>query len=106
MADGAWTGPASTTRPTLRDVSTASASPADVGTFGRTHDALGAYLRRMGTIELLTREREVEIAKRIEQGQRQVLTALFNSPSVVRHVIELGERLRAREVDVPEALLH
>jgi len=52
----------------------------------------------MGTIELLTREREVEIAKRIEQGQRQVLTALFNSPSVVRHVIELGERLRAREI--------
>jgi RNA polymerase primary sigma factor len=59
----------------------------------------------MGSIELLTREREVEIAKRIEQGQQQILDAVFNSPSVAQHVIELGEQLRARKISARD-LLH
>jgi RNA polymerase primary sigma factor len=49
-------------------------------------------------MELLTREREVEIARRIEQGQQQVLDAVFNSRSGAQHVIELGEQLQAHKI--------
>ena len=52
------------------------------------------YLREMGTVPLLTREGEVEIAKRIERGQLKVLKALSRSPIVVREILALGEDLK------------
>src|SRR5688572_9734981 len=48
--------------------------------FGRTTDPVRMYMREMGTVELLTREGEIEIAKRIEQGLNQVLTSLASYP--------------------------
>ena len=51
------------------------------------------YLREMGTVPLLTREGEVEIAKRIERGQNRVLKALSRSPIVIRELLALGEDL-------------
>jgi RNA polymerase primary sigma factor len=63
-----------------------------------------AYLRTMGRVALLTREREVEIAKRIEQGNNEVLAAALNGPNAVQQVIELGEQLRGHKVRVRDLL--
>ena len=52
------------------------------------------YLREMGTVPLLTREGEVEIAKRIERGQLRVLKALSRSPIVINELLEMGEDLK------------
>jgi RNA polymerase primary sigma factor len=58
-------------------------------------EALQAYLKKMGPSTLLTREREVDIAKRIEQAQQEILAAVLSSPTAIKDVIELGEHLRA-----------
>ena len=60
----------------------------------RTNDPVRIYLREMGTVPLLSREREVDIAKRIERGQLQVLKALSRSPIVIRQVLAIGKDLR------------
>ncbi len=60
----------------------------------KTNDPVRMYLREMGTVPLLTREGEVEIAKRIERGQIRVLKALSRSPIVIREILALGEDLR------------
>ena len=61
-----------------------------------TDDPVRVYLREMGTVPLLTREGEVEIAKRIERGQNNVLKAMFRCPIVIREVQKLGEELKSR----------
>ena len=57
-------------------------------------DPVRIYLREMGVVPLLTREGEVDIAKRIERGQRRVLKALSRSPIVIRQVLAIGEDLK------------
>jgi RNA polymerase primary sigma factor len=64
------------------------------GTLEKTNDPVRMYLREMGTVPLLTREGEVEIAKRIERGQNRVLKALSRSPIVIRELLGLGEDLK------------
>jgi RNA polymerase primary sigma factor len=64
------------------------------GTLEKTNDPVRMYLREMGTVPLLTREGEVEIAKRIERGQVRVLKAISRSPIVVREIVALGEDLK------------
>src|SRR5208282_2818416 len=61
------------------------------GALEKTNDPVRMYLREMGTVPLLTREGEVEIAKRIERGQLRVLKALSRSPIVIREVVTLDE---------------
>ncbi len=56
------------------------------GALEKTNDPVRMYLREMGTVPLLTREGEVEIAKRIERGQLRVLKALSRSPIVIREI--------------------
>ncbi|MCZ6874925.1 MAG: RNA polymerase sigma factor RpoD [bacterium] len=65
------------------------ALPADA--LGKTDDPVRMYLREMGTIPLLTREGEVEIAKRIEEGQNQVVEAMLLNPFAMRELLALGE---------------
>jgi len=60
----------------------------------KTNDPVRMYLREMGTVPLLTREGEVEIAKRIERGQLRVLKALSRSPIVIKEILALGEDLK------------
>src|SRR6202158_3212496 len=60
----------------------------------QTDDPVRIYLREMGVVPLLTREEEVDIAKRIERGQRRVLKALSRSPIVIRQVLAIGEDLK------------
>jgi RNA polymerase primary sigma factor len=63
------------------------------GTLEKTNDPVRMYLREMGTVPLLTREGEVEIAKRIERGQMRVMKAISRSPIVIREIAALGEDL-------------
>ena len=58
------------------------------GEFGRTTDPVRMYMREMGSVELLTREGEIDIAKRIEEGIRQVLMAIGNYPDTIRILLE------------------
>jgi len=71
-------------------------------TFGRTKDPVLIYLKEMGSFPLLTREGEVEIAKRIESGKQDVLSVVLNCPIAVREVINLGGALRARKTEIKE----
>ena len=59
----------------------------------KTNDPVRMYLREMGSVPLLTREGEVEIAKRIERGQNAVLKALSRSPLVIQKIIGMGEEV-------------
>jgi RNA polymerase primary sigma factor len=63
------------------------------------------YLREMGTVPLLTREGEVEIAKRIERGQLRVLKAISRSPIVIREIVALGEDLKRGVRNVKEVVI-
>jgi RNA polymerase primary sigma factor len=60
----------------------------------KTNDPVRIYLRDMGTVPLLTREGEVDIAKRIERGQLRVLKALSRSPIVIRQILAIAEDLK------------
>ncbi|HEY7097027.1 MAG TPA: RNA polymerase sigma factor region1.1 domain-containing protein, partial [Terriglobales bacterium] len=64
------------------------------GALEKTNDPVRMYLREMGTVPLLTREGEVEIAKRIERGQLRVLKALSRSPIVIHELLAMGEDLK------------
>jgi len=62
----------------------------ELGTFGKAKDPVLIYLKEMGSFPLLTREGEVEIAKRIESGKRDVLSVVLNCPIAAREVTNLG----------------
>ena len=67
--------------------------------------ALGSvqqYLRDIGSVALLTREREVELAMRVEQGQKQILEALFSTPMTMRQVLRLGQAVASGELSLGE----
>jgi RNA polymerase primary sigma factor len=65
-------------------------------------DPVYMYLREMGSVSLLTREGEVEIAKRIETGEKEVIEAVLNSPLTIKEIIQFGERLRLKKVKTKE----
>ncbi|MGO8709279.1 MAG: RNA polymerase sigma factor RpoD [Terracidiphilus sp.] len=75
------------------------------GTLEKTNDPVRMYLREMGTVPLLTREGEVEIAKRIERGQMRVMKAISRSPIVIREIAALGEDLRRGVRNVKEVVI-
>ncbi|HEU0265217.1 MAG TPA: sigma-70 family RNA polymerase sigma factor, partial [Geobacterales bacterium] len=72
------------------------------GSIGRTSDPVRMYLREMGSVSLLTREGEVEIAKRIEEGDRDVARVILTTPITVSEVIALGERLEKGQITAAE----
>jgi RNA polymerase primary sigma factor len=71
----------------------------------KTNDPVRMYLREMGTVPLLTREGEIELAKRIERGQGAVRKALSRSPLVIRDILGLAERIQADPNSVREILV-
>ncbi len=75
------------------------------GTLEKTNDPVRMYLREMGTVPLLTREGEVEIAKRIERGQMRVLKAISRSSIVIREVVALGEDLKRGVRNIKEVVI-
>jgi len=70
--------------------------------YGKSNDPVRMYLRKMGSVSLLTREGEVEIAKRIEVGEKEVLAAVLSSSIAIHEILELGERLRKGKIRVRE----
>ncbi|WP_428604137.1 RNA polymerase sigma factor RpoD [Sedimenticola sp.] len=73
--------------------------------FGRTTDPVRMYMREMGTVELLTREGELKIAKRIEEGQNQVLTALSTYPDTITTIIDLLGKVDAEEMRLTDVIV-
>jgi len=72
--------------------------------FGRTTDPVRMYMREMGTVELLTREGEIEIAKRIEDGLKHMIQAISACPGTVAEVLTLIDRIEAGEMRVDELI--
>ena len=72
--------------------------------FGRTTDPVRMYMREMGTVELLTREGEIQIAKRIEDGENQVLLALAQYPETMAELLRVYERVSAGEVRLSDVI--
>ncbi|QIL81084.1 RNA polymerase sigma factor RpoD [Diaphorobacter sp. HDW4A] len=66
--------------------------------FGRTTDPVRMYMREMGTVELLTREGEIEIAKRIEGGLQDMMEAISASPATIAEILSMGEEIREGKV--------
>src|SRR6266481_7684855 len=75
------------------------------GALDKTNDPVRMYLREMGTVPLLTREGEVEIARRIERGKLAVLRAIARTPMAALEVARYGERLGGREVNLREVVV-
>jgi RNA polymerase primary sigma factor len=75
------------------------------GALEKTNDPVRMYLREMGTVPLLTREGEVEIAKRIERGQLRVLKAISRSPIVIRDILAIGEDLKRGVRSIKEIVI-
>jgi len=74
------------------------------GALGKTDDPVRMYLREMGTVSLLSREGEVEIAKRIEEGQHEIAKVIFTMPASLREIISLGEKLKKSKVGIREVV--
>ncbi len=89
-----------------RDGETGEDGEFDFGaiTLDKTNDPVRMYLREMGTVPLLSREGEVEIAKRIEHGQKVVLKALSRSPLVVREILNIGDQLKKNLISVRDVV--
>ena len=66
--------------------------------FGRTTDPVRMYMREMGTVELLTREGEIEIAKRIEGGLMDMMTAISASPATISEILRLANEIREGKI--------
>jgi len=74
----------------------------DYDGYSKSNDPVRMYLRKMGSVSLLTREGEVEIAKRIEEGERRVLQVVLSSSIAVEEILDLGERLKKQKIRVKE----
>jgi RNA polymerase primary sigma factor len=72
--------------------------------YSTTIDPVRTYLRKMGKVSLLTREGEVEVAKRMEEGQRRVLQVVLNSSVAIEEILSLGDSLRKQEIRVKDVV--
>jgi RNA polymerase primary sigma factor len=80
------------------------AAPAAAGEYARGADPVKLYLKKMGSVSLLTREGEVEIAKRIEEGEVEILRALLASKLGTLAIVDLGERLETARTKVKDVI--
>nr|WP_088921727.1 RNA polymerase sigma factor RpoD [Granulosicoccus antarcticus] len=76
------------------------------GEFGRTTDPVRMYMREMGTVELLTREGEIEIAKRIEDGLKQVLRALGTYPETINLLLERYQQFQEEQLRFTDIIIN
>src|SRR5256886_1076224 len=72
--------------------------------FGRTTDPVRMYMREMGSVELLTREGEIEIAKRIEEGLRHMIQAISACPTTVQEILDLADKVEKDEMRIDEVV--
>ncbi len=71
-----------------------------MATVGKTGDPVKMYLREMGLVSLLSREGEVEIAKKIEEGEREVMDSIFGVAASVKAVVDIGEKLKSGDLRI------
>jgi RNA polymerase primary sigma factor len=94
--------------PTAADDDAAEEAEAALSTvdseFGRTTDPVRMYMREMGTVDLLTREKEIEIAKRIEEGQRNMIQAISACPVTIAEILSLAAKIESDEIRVNELI--
>ncbi|HHB93350.1 MAG TPA: RNA polymerase sigma factor RpoD [Thioploca sp.] len=74
------------------------------GEFGRTTDPVRMYMREMGSVDLLTRDGEIQIAKRIEDGLTQVLSALATHPDIIAEFLKSYERIKTGEIRMADII--
>jgi len=91
------TGQSATTEEEAEEEAEAALSTVD-SEFGRTTDPVRMYMREMGTVELLTREGEIEIAKRIEGGLMDMMEAISASPATIAEILGMAEEIREGKV--------
>src|SRR6267154_6079578 len=72
--------------------------------FGRTTDPVRMYMREMGTVDLLTREKEIEIAKRIEDGLKHMVMAISACPTTVKEILDLADKVEKDEMRIDEVV--
>ena len=72
--------------------------------FGRTTDPVRMYMREMGTVELLTREKEIEIAKRIEEGLKHMIQAISACPATIAEVLTLAAKIESDQMRIDELI--
>jgi RNA polymerase primary sigma factor len=72
--------------------------------FGRTTDPVRMYMREMGSVELLTREGEIEIAKRIEDGLKHMIMAISACPMTVQQILELADKIEKDELKIDDVV--
>ncbi len=72
--------------------------------FGRTTDPVRMYMREMGTVELLTREGEIEIAKRIEEGLKHMIQAIAACPTTITEILDMASKVENEEIRIDELI--
>ncbi|HVO89043.1 MAG TPA: RNA polymerase sigma factor RpoD [Casimicrobiaceae bacterium] len=99
MAETAPTVPAED----VEEEAEAAASTLD-SEFGRTTDPVRMYMREMGSVELLTREGEIEIAKRIEEGLKHMILAISACPMTVQQILDLADKIEKDELKIDDVV--
>jgi RNA polymerase primary sigma factor len=95
--------PAATTDDDAEEEAEAALSTVDAE-FGRTTDPVRMYMREMGSVELLTREGEIEIAKRIEDGLKHMVMAISACPTTIAEILAHAERIRGTQLPIDEVV--
>ena len=72
------------------------------GALSRTDDPVRLYLKEMGSVALLSREGEIEIAKRIEEGKKDIASVIYGMPMTIEFVLALYDQLKNGNIDVRE----
>ena len=96
-------GTATATEEEAEEAAEAALSTVD-SEFGRTTDPVRMYMREMGTVELLTREGEIEIAKRIEGGLQAMMLAISASPTTIAEILSMADKIGAGGMQISEAV--
>jgi RNA polymerase primary sigma factor len=96
------------TAPAVADEDAAEEAEAALSTvdseFGRTTDPVRMYMREMGTVELLTREKEIEIAKRIEEGLKHMIQAISACPATIAEILTLATKIEHDQMRIDELI--
>ena len=96
------------TAPAVADEDAAEEAEAALSTvdseFGRTTDPVRMYMREMGTVELLTREKEIEIAKRIEEGLKHMIQAISACPTTIAEILALAAKIDNDQMRIDELI--
>ncbi len=100
---GAGGGATTATEEEAEEAAEAALSTVD-SEFGRTTDPVRMYMREMGTVELLTREGEIEIAKRLEGGLQSMMLAISASPTTIAEILSMADKIGAGTMQISEAV--